>query len=127
MRKKSYPADAHGLGVEGRAPLNEIFTPMEKSRLCGREFRCVELNRVDFSRADLRHSEFLDVSLRAADFSGADLRGACFIRCDLRDACFDSAVLDGARFDGSWVVGAIGLSAAERDRIRSSGGFIWYS
>ena len=102
--------------------MHRIFTAAEKEHLFGLVLCHTELERVDFSNADLRCAEFRDVSLVASDFSGADLRGANFIGCDLREARFDRAQFEFTRFDDSWLIGAQGLSEPMRDHVRECGG-----
>jgi uncharacterized protein YjbI with pentapeptide repeats len=88
---------------------HQIFTASEKRLLSGIVLFGVELDRVDFSNADLRNAEFIRASLVAADFSGADLRGASFFGCDLREACFKGALFQLTRFDDSWLIGRAGF------------------
>jgi hypothetical protein len=107
--------------------LHHIFTASEKERLIGLVSCHTELNRVDFSNANLSEAEFNCVSLVAADFSGADLRGASFIGCDLREARFDGALFQLTRFDDSWLIGAHGLSEPMRKYVRQQGGHLWLS
>jgi uncharacterized protein YjbI with pentapeptide repeats len=107
--------------------IHRIFTSSEKERLFGLVWDNTELNRVDFSKANLREAEFRSVSLVAADFSGADLRGASFIGCDLREARFDGALLHQTRFDQSWLIGAQGLSEPMREYVRQQGAHLWIS
>jgi uncharacterized protein YjbI with pentapeptide repeats len=107
--------------------LHQVFTSSEKCMLSGLVFRDSELNRVDFSHADLRETEFHDVFLNAADFSGADLREASFIGCDLRRARFYGAVISGTRFDNSCLIGAHGLSEEMNNYVRRHGGVLWFS
>ena len=106
---------------------HRIFTASEKERLFGLLCRDAQLNRVDFSNANLRGAEFRSVSLVAADFSGADLRGVSFIGCDLREARFDGALFEFTRFDQSWLIGAHGLSESMRKYIRQQGAHLWIS
>jgi uncharacterized protein YjbI with pentapeptide repeats len=120
-----YSCCSKGSCSEG--PLHRVFTASEKRMLSGLVFRDSELNRVDFSCADLRDTEFHDVFLNAADFSGADLRGASFIGCDLRNARFDRAVMSRTRFDNSWLIGARGLSEEMNEYVRRHGGMLWFS
>jgi len=107
--------------------LRHIFTASEKRLLFGLALCHAELDRVDFSGADLRDAEFISVSLVAADFSGADLRGASFFRCDLREARFEGALFQLTRFDDSWLIGARGLSEPMRQYVRRRGGHLWVS
>ena|SRR5208282_1135689 len=116
-----------GEGSWSEPGFHRIFTSSEKRMLFGLVFRDSELNRVDFSCADLRETEFHDVSLSATDFSGADLRGASFVRCDLREARFDQAIMSHTRFDNSWLIGVRGLSEQMSDYVRSHGGVLWFS
>jgi hypothetical protein len=106
---------------------HRIFTASEKECLFGLVCRDAELNRVDFSNANLCGAEFRSVSLVAADFSGADLRGVSFIGCDLREARFDGALFEFTRFDQSWLIGAHGLSESMRKYIRQQGAHLWIS
>jgi uncharacterized protein YjbI with pentapeptide repeats len=110
-----------------KGEIHRIFTASEKERLFGLVWCNAELNRVDFSKANLCGAEFRSVSLVAADFSGADLRGASFIGCDLREACFDGALLHQTRFDQSWLIGAQGLSESMREYVRQQGAHLWIS
>ena len=104
-----------------------IFTSAEKRLLRGQKFQGSEFIRVDFSNADLRDAEFLNASLEECDFSGADLRGARFIACDLRGANFTRATFGWTRFDGSWLIGARGLSLHMSDYARRKGALLWLS
>ena len=106
---------------------HRIFTTSEKECLFGLVCRDAELNRVDFSNANLRGAEFRSVSLIAADFSGADLRSVSFIGCDLREARFDGALFQFTRFDQSWLIGAHGLSEPMREYVRQQGAHLWIS
>ena len=106
---------------------HQIFTASEKRLLSGIVVCDVELDRVDFSNADLRNAEFRGVSLVAADFSGADLRGASFFGCDLREGCFKGALFQLTRFDDSWLIGACGLSEPMRQYVRRRGAHLWRS
>ncbi|MBV8136391.1 MAG: pentapeptide repeat-containing protein [Deltaproteobacteria bacterium] len=106
---------------------HRIFTASEKERLSGFVCRDTELNRVDFSNANLRAAEFHRVSLVAADFSGADLRCASFVGCDLREARFEGALFQFTRFDQSWLIGAHGLSEPKRKYLRRQGAHLWVS
>ena len=107
--------------------LHVIFTPQEKRLLAGQVFSNSELNRIDFSQADLRETLFLNASLSESDFSGADLRNASFITCDLRGANFGRAIFGRTRFDNSSLFGARGLSRGMSDCVRRSGGLLWLS
>ena len=106
---------------------HRIFTASEKERLYDFVCRDAQLNRVDFSNANLRAAEFHRVSLVGADFSGADLRCASFVGCDLRDARFDGALFQFTRFDQSWLIGAHGLSEPMRKYLRRQGARLWVS
>jgi uncharacterized protein YjbI with pentapeptide repeats len=107
--------------------VHRVFTASEEQRLFGLSLRHAELDRVDFSGANLREAEFHSVSLVAADFSGADLRGASFIGCDLREARFAGALFQLTRFDDSWLIGAHGLSEPTLKYVRLHGGHLWAS
>jgi len=107
--------------------VHRVFTASEKQRLFGLSLCHAELDRVDFSGANLREAEFHSVSLVAADFSGADLRGASFIGCDLREARFEGALFQLTRFDDSWLIGAHGLSEPTLEYVRLQGGHLWAS
>jgi hypothetical protein len=72
--------------------------------------------------ANLRLARFVHVSLQGCDFSLADLRSATFVACDLRGATFTQTRFEDNRFDGSWFVGARGLSSAQRGYVRARGG-----
>ena len=133
MLKKKFSSQAVGYARRGmrcscsKDETHRIFTAREKERLFGLVCCDTELNRVDFSNANLREAEFHSVSLVAADFSGADLRGASFIGCDLREARFDGALLQLTRFDQSWLIGAQGLSEPMREYVRQQGAHLWIS
>jgi len=108
--------------------LHVIFTAQEKKRLlAGQVFSNSDLNRIDFSQADLQETLFLNTSLSESDFSGADLRGARFITCDLRGANFGGAIFGRTRFDNSSLFGARGLSRGMSDYVRRNGGLLWLS
>jgi uncharacterized protein YjbI with pentapeptide repeats len=103
-------------------PKLKILSAFEKLGMAGRTFEHTDLNRVDFSMANLRLARFVHVSLQGSDFSSADLRGAVFVDCDLRGAVFQRTRLADNRFDGSWFVGARGLSVAQQQYVRTRGG-----
>jgi uncharacterized protein YjbI with pentapeptide repeats len=124
-RRGKIPQNGENSCCEGR--LHVIFTSEEKRLLFGQVFSDADLNRIDFSCADLRETQFLNVSLNECDFSGADLRGTSFLSCDLRSARFDQAVFGRTRFDNSWVVGARGLSGQRSYYVRKNGGLLWFS
>jgi uncharacterized protein YjbI with pentapeptide repeats len=107
--------------------LHVVFTPREKRLLGARVFRDCELNRIDFSHADLRETLFMSVSLNECDFSGADLRGTSFIACDLRGANFAGATFSRTCFNNSWLINASGLSASTSEYARRNGGLLWLS
>lgn len=134
MEKKSEPSEITNTEVpqshkdnccSGR--LHVIFTAQEKRLLAGQVFSNSELNRIDFSQADLRETLFLNASLSESDFSGADLRDASFITCDLRGANFGGAIFGRTRFDNSSLFGARGLSRGMSDYVRRNGGLLWLS
>ena len=106
---------------------HRIFTPLKKRQLEGLVICHSELNRVDFSHADLREAAFHSVSLAAADFSGADLGNTSFIECDLRQARFERAVISNTRFDRSWLIGAHSLSEEMSEYARRHSGRLWFS
>jgi Pentapeptide repeats (8 copies) len=130
-RKLSSEPDKCVRGATGCSCSNDgthrIFTTREKEGLFGFVCRDAELNRVDFSNANLHGAEFRSVSLIAADFSGADLRRVSFIGCDLREARFDGALFEFTRFDQSWLIGAHGLSEPMSKYIRQQGAHLWIS
>jgi len=117
-----FAEDSHSLSV-----LHRVFTTEEKRMLFGLVFRDSELNRVDFSHANLSETEFHRTSLIGADFSRADLRGTSFYGCDLRGARFDHAAIRHTRFDGSWLLGVRGLSEYLLEYVRRRGGLLWAS
>jgi uncharacterized protein YjbI with pentapeptide repeats len=102
---------------------SRIFTEGEKkSLLLGHVFENANLDRVDFSGADLRLARFENMSLRGCDFSATHLLGTQFLRCDLRGARFRGARFETNRFDQSWFLGAMGLSKNLRAYIEERGG-----
>ncbi|HLH76034.1 MAG TPA: pentapeptide repeat-containing protein [Candidatus Binataceae bacterium] len=107
--------------------LHAVFTAGEKSHLHDQVFRGCELDRVDFSEANLCEAVFFRVSLSGCDFSRADLRGASFVGCDLRGANFTQAVFGQTRFDNSWLIDVRGLSHWMIGYLRSHGGLLWPS
>jgi uncharacterized protein YjbI with pentapeptide repeats len=105
-----------------RRPKLKILSAFEKLGMAGKTFEHADLSRVDFSMANLRLARFVHVSLQGCDFSLADLRSATFVACDLRGATFTQTRFEDNRFDGSWFVGARGLSSAQRGYVRARGG-----
>ena len=105
-----------------RRPNLKILSAFEKLGMAGRTFADVDLSRVDFTMSNLQLARFVHVSLQGCDFSLADLRGAIFVECDLRGAVFGQTRLADNRFDGSWLVGARGLSVAQQRYVRARGG-----
>jgi uncharacterized protein YjbI with pentapeptide repeats len=99
-----------------------IFSRREKEGLAGFCVANTSLDRVEFLGANLRNASFRNVSLFGSDFVGADLRGAEFVGCDLRQARFAGARFGGNRFDGSWLIGATGLTDAKRRYVAARGG-----
>ncbi len=112
MAKKFHAEDSDRADQRGEVRwsgrLRAIFTSREKRSLWAQTFRGCELDRIDFSNADLRQAQFLNTSLSESDFSGADLRGASFIACHLRGANFTGATFGCTRFDESWLIGLRG-------------------
>ena len=127
MSKKSSDCADGRHGWRPDSGLREVFTTNEKRSLAGAVFRASDLNRVDFSGADLRNAEFRGVSLVGADFSDSDLRGASFFGCDLHEALFAGALFQLTRFDDSWLIGARGLSESMSEYVRRRGARIWIS
>jgi uncharacterized protein YjbI with pentapeptide repeats len=107
-----------------RRPKIKILSAFEKLGMAGRTFEHTDLDRVDFSMANLRLARFVHVSLQGCDFSLVDLRGAEFIACDLRGAVFHRTRLEDNRFDGSWFVSARGLSVAQQQYVCTRGGLL---
>jgi uncharacterized protein YjbI with pentapeptide repeats len=105
-----------------RRPKLKILSAFEKLAMAGQSFEHTDLSRVDFSMANLRLARFVHVSLQGCDFAQADLRGAVFVACDLRGAVFGQTRLADNRFDGSWFIGARGLSRAQQRYVRARGG-----
>ncbi len=119
-------SDSHkrrGRQRHARAGALKVFTEGEKKALLvGHVFRGANLDGVDFSGSDLRAARFESTSLRNCDFSATHLFDAHFVDCDLRGASFRGAKLERNRFDGSWFLGATGLSASQRAYIEAQGG-----
>ena len=99
-----------------------IFTATEKRELGDRVIREAFLDKVDLSGAVLRGTHFERVSLRGCNLRGADLRGVAFVRCDVRDALLLEVELGDNSFEGSWFMGATGLSADQLAYIAQRGG-----
>lgn len=99
-----------------------ILSAFEKLGMAGKTFEHTDLSRVDFSMANLRLARFVHVSLQGCDFSLTDLRSAVFLGCDLRGATFSQTRFADNRFDGSWFVGARGLSTEQQRYVRARGG-----
>jgi uncharacterized protein YjbI with pentapeptide repeats len=108
--------------LSDRRPKLKILSAFEKLGMAGKVFEHADLSRVDLSMANLRLTRFVHVSLQGCDLTRADLRGAVFVACDLRGATFGHTRLEDNRFDGSWMVGARGLSAAQQRYVRERGG-----
>lgn len=100
-----------------------IFTEAEKQGcLVCQVFGRANLDGADFSGSDLRAALFENTSLRGCNFSTAHLIGTEFLRCDLRGARFAGAKFERNSFDGSWFLGASGLSESQRRYLEERGG-----